>query len=878
MKIIKPQTLSLLTRPFEFRREFWLGVAVVAFMPVGETPALLPEAAMWPTLAEELPPDQPLDAVMPKARPEFLAVAHCFAPDGLAAPLVRTGIQLGPLIKLLDVHGDRDFDEQARRISPPVPFTHMPMDWTRTYGGAGFADNPLGKGAGVGEGSRGRIVPVQNIINPKLGRDGARVPAAFAPLDQMWPARAALAGTYDDRWLKQDFPGLASDINWEFFNAAPRDQWLPQPLAGDETYAFKNLHPEQKLQKGRLPGMVPRLFLVRKNIAGGGFEEVPLSLTTVWFFPHRERLALVHHGRARILEEDANDIARVVVGADRLGAPRPAEQFHAVMVKRADSKDGVMHTLRDADLVPEEWLPPPTPMPNVAASAFTLATARARARAERDNAAAREEVQAKGLDPDKYGPPPLPPPHPPPTLEELPAFAEAEIAKAEAAKTAALAAIEAKKTEMATRLRAADVPEEEIERRINPKAKGPPTLSAAAMRADMAAQIAAMRTLGQLTFGLEAQLASPEMAAQLNAAEAAARDGYRLMAHLQDPADPQPSEHNLELRRLIASDTAAARALYDLHGADLSGLDLSGLDLSGICLDNANLAGTSFVGSNLAGAVLAHAGMQGCRLDGADLSGANLGHAQLAGASLRQARLMKSVLAGADLTNASLAGADLEGADISGIITTGTDFSGVHAAEILAVKLSLPGLRAPGIVLTKAKFIECNLQGADLTGANLERAVFVQCNLIGIRVGRARMGKSVFVKECSLLGANMTGADLTGANLRETNLRGANLNGASIANADFSRADLSDARLNVVRANAVRMVATDLRRADLRLGDFARADLARADLRGANLTGMSVFEANLPRARLDQTTRHGGMFRTRLRYLPVYEPPKEAGA
>ena len=80
--------------------------------------------------------------------------------------------------------------------------------------------------------------------------------------------------------------------------------------------------------------------------------------------------------------------------------------------------------------------------------------------------------------------------------------------------------------------------------------------------------------------------------------------------------------------------------------------------------------------------------------------------------------LKKAVLAGADLTDASLAGADLEGADLSEAVIDGADFSAVHAPGILAMKLSLPGLRAPGIVLTKAKFIECNLQGADLTGAN----------------------------------------------------------------------------------------------------------------------------------------------------------------
>jgi uncharacterized protein YjbI with pentapeptide repeats len=874
MKIIKPLALSLLTRPYEFKREFWLGVSVIAFLPIGDAPVLLPETAMWPFLAEELPPDLPLDAAIPKARAEFLAIAHCHAPDGVAAPLVRTGIQLGPLIKLLDVYGDRELDQRTRGISKAVPFEHMPIDWSRAYGGPGFADNPLGKSL-LATDAPAATAPVHNLLNPRLGRDGARVPVSYGAVDQTWPSRARLAGTYDDAWLRQDFPGFARDMDWRFFNVASADQWFSEPLKGDETCAFKNLHPEQKLLKGRLPGMAPRLFLVRKTDSGS-FEEVPLSLTTVWLFPHRERMALVHNGRSRIAEEDASDIARVVVGADLLGAPRPADEFRAVMVKRADTKGGAADALRDADLVPAQLLPQAATEPTAAPEGPVLAVARARRRAEREYAAAREKMKAQGLDPDKYGPPELPPEKPSPTLEELPAFAAAAFAEAEEQKAKALADSEAKKTDAAARMAASGMPDDEIRKRLNPKPQGPPTFTAAGARTQLAEQITAMRVLGQLTLSLEEMLASPEFIDQLEKAEQAVRNAYRLTAHQHETADPAPATRNAEVRRLIAADTASARAAYDLQGADLSGLDLSGLDLSGVCLDSCNLSGTSFAGANLSNAVLAHARMQGCSLDGADLTGANLGKAQLEGATLRQAVLQKAVLAGADLTRASLAGADLTRADLSEIITEDTDFSAVRAPGILAMKLSLAGWRAPGIVLTKARFVECNLQGADLTGADLERVVFVQCNLAGIRLTRARLRKAVFVKQCSLLGAHLTGADLTEANLRETNLRSANLNRAIIAQADLSGADLSNALLNFVRGGGSRLTAADLRRADLRLGDFSHADLGRADFRGANLTGMSVYEANLPRAKLDRETRRGGMFRTRMRYLPVHEQPPES--
>ena len=166
MKIIKPQTVSLLTRPFEFQHEFWLGLATLAFMPTGETPSLLPESAMWPFLAEELPPDLPLDAAIPKVRAELLAIAHAHAPGGMPIPLFDVSIRLGPLTKTLSVCGDRRVS--GSRVSEPIPFTTLPIDWAHAFGGVGFAANPLGKGALPIDGTDGRVYAAPNVIDRKL--------------------------------------------------------------------------------------------------------------------------------------------------------------------------------------------------------------------------------------------------------------------------------------------------------------------------------------------------------------------------------------------------------------------------------------------------------------------------------------------------------------------------------------------------------------------------------------------------------------------------------------------------------------------------------------------------------------------------------------
>ncbi len=866
MKIIKPQALSLLTRPFEFRREFWLGVSVIGFIPIGDTPALLPETAMWPFLAEELPPDVALEAGIPKVQPEFVAVAHAFAPGGAPVRQLRVGVQFGSVIKTLNVFGDRLL--RGTRASEPEPFTTMPIDWAHAYGGKDVAENPAGKGAVPVATPEGPALPIANILDPKLADRGVRTPSSFGPMDLMVPARKARAGTYDDAWLKQDFPGMPRDMDWRFFNLAPPDQWSAGPLSGTEDYAFENLNPEEKLLRGRLPGMAARAFLVRKG-EPEGFEEVALVPTTVWFFPHRKRLALIFQGRARLAEEDGSDILRAVVGADPAGALRPPAAFKAVMDKRLDRRGGALLAIRDADLVPAAWLVPDPAQPADPYARVRKRLGQKRRQMEHEREATREKLRAHGLNPDQHGPPPLPPEEPLPTMEELPAKLEAMRAEGEARRAEAEAMLAAHEEANAPALEAAGLDLAQMRAARAAKPKGPPQFTAAGARADLEARVRMMRSMGIALPQSEAELADPETEARWRRTEADLRGAYRVSAHEQNPADALPAERSEQIRALLAGDSARARALYDLHGADLAKLSLAGLDLSGVCLDGANLEGTDLSGCNLAEAVLAHARLGGAKFAGANLAGANLGRALLAGADLSRADLRRAVLASADLSGANLAGADISAVRLDGAIVTNTNFSGARADDLLAMKLSLAGLRAPGATFARATFIECDLQNADLSACVMNGASFINCDLSGARLGGARLAKSVFVQNCKLVDANLAGADLTGANLRETDLRRAMLDGAILDRADLSGANLADASLQKVHGAGLRLVAAKLAGARLAGAALMQADFSRADLRDADLSQVSAYEANAARAKLNAGTRRRGMVTTRMRYLPL---------
>jgi len=875
MRVTKPFCLGLMSRPFEMGRRFYLGVSVLCFVPLGPEDALFSEMGLWKTIAEELPPEQALDLVIPKRVAEYLVIGRACAPGGTPAQAVRVSARFGPLVKSLLVVGDRHLD--GGRMNGPAPFTEMPLDWSRAYGGPKFAENPLGRGmAEVGVPGVGLVIPLPNIEDPAVAPEHRRFrPAGFGPMDQTWPQRARYAGTYDERWLKEDFPGLPRDIDWRFFNAAPADQHLRAPLKGTEEYAFENLHAAEPLIQGRLPGLAPRLFLVRRD-GGDALEEVGLGLTTAVFLPHRKRAVLIHHGVAEVAEEDARDIVQAVVGVDRIGQLRPAEHYRRVRDLRLDPDYGMLHALRESDLAPADLI---IPDPDVAAHSELLKTENLLAKNGRKDsdariAAYRAEVASYDLDPDEHGPTPLPPAQPPPSPDDLPARIQAAFEEAKAA-SARAEAERAKDTdaELAKTLEGSPLTVAMVRAEQTQRPSGPPKYRAEDTRRDLRETADRVRASGGPPDEIEEILADPVMNGIWDRSEAEQRAAYRDTAHLQDPAPRLGDRRQQRMREEVVAKGGRLAGL-DLCGTDLSGLDLSGADLTGAWLDAANLRNTNLSGAKLGQAVLAHVAAEGARFDRADLTGANLGRGRFGGAVLDGAVLRDAVLGKADLRGASLRGANLEGANLLEALFEGAVLEGLLAEGATLVRLSLAGCQAAGAMFARATFIECDLTGLDVSRATLTAAAFVDCRVAGLRAAGADMTGAVLTGGCDLTEAQFQGTRLAQANLRGAVLQRAVLTGALLDGADFSETDLRDANLAQASARGVRFVVADLRRAVLARGDFAQGILSRADLRGADLTEASFYEADLARVRADGTTRYSGMMQTRMRLRPRAEPAR----
>ena len=89
-----------------------------------------------------------LEVVPTKPRAEVLLKGTAYAPGGSPVSEIGVKIAVGAWSKSLRVVGPRVFSDSmaGATISAPLAFTEMPLDYTHSFGGPGYAQNPAGKG------------------------------------------------------------------------------------------------------------------------------------------------------------------------------------------------------------------------------------------------------------------------------------------------------------------------------------------------------------------------------------------------------------------------------------------------------------------------------------------------------------------------------------------------------------------------------------------------------------------------------------------------------------------------------------------------------------------------------------------------------------
>lgn len=866
MKTIKPQRLGLLTKVYEDDGAPHLVVTLLVFFSFRGARRVLPEVELWKFVGAELGTDAILDEGMWKPRGEVLVTGRCFAPGGAPCPATYVRVQIGRVDKKLYVIGDRIWKHGVP--SDPVPFTEMPITWQRAFGGPGFPQNPLGKGESAVQTEQGTAQPLPNVELPDCLVRSPRErppPASFGPIDLAWPQRFSKVGTYDRAWLEERFPGFAKDLDPSFFNTAPEDQRIEGWFRGDEPFVIENMHPGEPRLEAALPAVSARCFMQRRTPDGEVLREIPTRIDTVRLFPHAERGIAVFRGVARVREDDASDVLVLLCGLEAMDAPKPASHYETVLAQRLDKKKGHLYLLRDAELMPEPGPgaaepPPERTEEDALASGEGLVLRNLRRKAEKELEQARAQMLAAGIDPAGKLPE-LPPAAPPPRPEDLPEVLDEAMEVAEQAMASEKARREAAEAEARRACAAAGVDYDEMVRKAQREAAGPPKFSAQRELERLRDLATLFRNAGMPSEELETKLADPELEERLLAAEENLRGTYRRFAHYFPAAAALPGEEAAGVRRAVIAGRAAGErfAGRDLTGADLSGLDLTGLDFRDALLESANLSGARLSGADLSGAVLARADLSGADLRGAKLAGANLGSARLSAVDLGEgADLTGAVLAGADLRGARLRGAQLARADLSDATFEGTDGSEIDASGTHFIKASLGGVKLAGARLERCVFIEADVTGVDFTGAKLVSAVFVGARGDGAQLRSADLENLRVVKGSSFAGADFSQSNLKRANLRGANLDGADFSGASMAGADLSEASLRSAKLTRVMAQETLLIRADLTRATLERANLMYGVLQKARLDGADLRGANLFRADLAKVRLDTATNLEG--------------------
>jgi hypothetical protein len=212
---------------------------------------------------------EPSDVCGTKPGTDVLLAGGAYGPGGRAVTESEVTLAVGTVKKAVRVYGDRVWESGVlgTRLSPPKPFTRMPLVWERAFGGTdrtegtppqvyGEERNPVGRGFRHKSGVR----PLDGLAAPNLEDPAAPIkswrdrppPACFAPLAPHWLPRRSYAGTYDAAWQERRAPYLPADFDARFFQLAPPGLVAPGYLEGGEALEVRGATPSGSV-RCRLP-------------------------------------------------------------------------------------------------------------------------------------------------------------------------------------------------------------------------------------------------------------------------------------------------------------------------------------------------------------------------------------------------------------------------------------------------------------------------------------------------------------------------------------------------------------------------------------------------------------------------------------------------
>jgi hypothetical protein len=296
----------------------------------------------------------PSDLAPLKHAPEVTLVGHAYSPDGEPRDHLAVRLAVGDIDKSLDVFPPRGFSlDGALEVNTA---TRMPLGYERAAGGPD-TENPVGVDTEVLDERGVRHAPSVLHAGHSYERlDDIALPAGFGPIAAVWPARVQRLRREDLFWLGEPaVKPMPHGFDSRFFQVAPLDQWLTEPLRSDERIVLENLVPNRERLVTNLKAMVPHAAVVM-------WKTMQVSLTPDTLFIDTDRAIVTLTWRGSVEVGEGALPSKLVV--TRAGGPAIEDAVSVTTktpeIATADTIERTQPLTVPRSLKPRSLTPPPS--------------------------------------------------------------------------------------------------------------------------------------------------------------------------------------------------------------------------------------------------------------------------------------------------------------------------------------------------------------------------------------------------------------------------------------------------------------------------------------------------------------------------------------
>jgi hypothetical protein len=242
------------------------------------------------------------DLVAFKAMTDIIFIGKAHVPGGKKAGHLDVGLQVGAGRKIARVFGNRKayVTPTGLAFSEPEPFSSMPLDYSRAYGGRdlvsdegltyAYPRNPVGRGFVV----KSTPQAIQDLLLPNIEDPQKPLTPQTLPIGRFerWPvAPIPVAFGCVAKNSQPRFAMAGPPLNPHFFNSAATGLSFPF-LKGDETLKLANLDAAAPQFSFALPGARPKAWVD----TGKGPVRMEMVLHTVVVYKETNQLAMTWRG------------------------------------------------------------------------------------------------------------------------------------------------------------------------------------------------------------------------------------------------------------------------------------------------------------------------------------------------------------------------------------------------------------------------------------------------------------------------------------------------------------------------------------------------------------------------------------------------------